>query len=445
MTNKTILDKSCDVAIIGGGPAGLSTAIELKKLGVENVIVLERFSEAGGNPRHCGHSPFGMREFKRVYFGPKYAKSLVKSALKSGVKIALNTTVTSFEKGGLLTLSTKHGITSLHAKKVVLSTGIREKPRSARLVSGQRPLGIMTAGALQSMVYLGNNKPFEKPVIIGSELVSFSSVATCHHAKIKPVAMIEENTRATAWSFLSLYPRLLGVKFLSRTRLLEIHGKKRVTGVTVLNSSGKHEDIDCDGVIFSGQFTPEASLAYLGHLDIDSQTGGPVVDQFGRCSDPDYFASGNVLRPVETAGWCWKEGVETARNIAGFFFEKSNKKHSSVEPKVYPESVEVEHTPPLLHDVSRVEQISIKIASPIIKYCVPQRISLEKSEEAIELQIRVTKPAKGRLVISSKSGVELWSKNINALPERRILLSLSKADVSLICDSAENIVIGFEA
>ena len=432
MINKTILDKSCDVAIIGGGPAGLSTAIELKKLGVENVIVLERFSEAGGNPRHCGHSPFGMREFKRVYFGPKYAKSLVKSALKNGVKIALNTTVTSFEKGGLLTLSTKHGITSLHAKKVVLSTGIREKPRSARLVSGQRPLGIMTAGALQSMVYLGNNKPFEKPVIIGSELVSFSSVATCHHAKIKPVAMIEENTRATAWSFLSLYPRFLGVKFLSRTRLLEIHGKKRVTGVTVLNSSGKHEDIDCDGVIFSGQFTPEASLAYLGHLDIDSQTGGPVVDQFGRCSDPDYFASGNVLRPVETAGWCWKEGVETARNIACFLSESTSNiiKHNSVES--------VEHTPTLIHD------ISIEIDSPIIKYCVPQSISPEKTEEGIELQIRVTKPAKGQLLIKSKSGAQLWSKNISSLPERRILLSLSKADVGLIRSCGEDIVIQFQ-
>ncbi len=424
MTNKTSLDKSYDVAIIGGGPAGLSTAIELKKLGVENVIVLERFSEAGGNPRHCGHSPFGMREFKRVYFGPKYAKALVKTALKNGVKIALNTTVTSFEKGGLLTLSTKQGITNLQAKKVVLSTGIREKPRSARLVSGQRPLGIMTAGALQSMVYLGNNKPFEKPVIIGSELVSFSSVATCSHAKIKPVAMIEENSRATAWSLLALYPRLFGVKFLSRTRLLEIHGKKRVTGVTVINSAGKHEDIDCDGVIFSGQFTPEASLAYLGHLDVDPQTGGPVVDQFGRCSDPDYFASGNVLRPVETAGWCWKEGVETAKNIADSLSEDNINKH----------------TPPLLHD----EQISIEIDSSIIKYCVPQRISLKKSEEAIELQIRVTKPAKGRLLISSKSGAELWSKNISGLPERRILLSLSKADVSLICGSGENVVIQFQ-
>jgi len=47
-------------------------------------------------------------------------------------------------------------------------------------------------------------------------------------------------------------------------------------------------------------------------------------------------------------------------------------------------------------------------------------------------------------VISAKSGEKLCSKNISSLPERRILLSLSKADVSLICGSGENVVIQFE-
>ena len=83
----SILEKEYDVAIIGGGPAGLSAAIELKRLGVNQVIVLERNTQAGGNPRHCGHSPFGMREFKRIYFGPRYAKALADQAIKSGVTI----------------------------------------------------------------------------------------------------------------------------------------------------------------------------------------------------------------------------------------------------------------------------------------------------------------------------------------------------------------------
>jgi pyruvate/2-oxoglutarate dehydrogenase complex dihydrolipoamide dehydrogenase (E3) component len=265
------------------------------------------------------------------------------------------------------------------------------------------------------MVYLSNKKPFENPVIIGSELVSFSAVATCRNAKIKPVAIIEENSRSTAWSFLKLYPRLQGVKFLNNTRLVEIHGKQRVTGVSVANASGAVEHIDCDGVIFTGQFVPEASLARMNHLEIDSQSNGPVVDQFGRCSDFNYFAIGNVLRPVETAGWCWQEGVDTAKDIA--------------------DSLSGELT-------SDSKQIRIAVDSPMIKYCVPQNISIQSEVQGVQLQIRFTEPAKGRVVIRSKSG-EVWSKRISGLPERRVLLSLSREVVELIFATGEDLVIGF--
>ncbi len=410
------IPKSCEVAIIGSGPAGLSTAIALKKQGIKDVWVIERFGDAGGNPRHCGHSPFGMREFKRVYFGPKYAKQLVKTALKQGVKIALNTTVVSIEKGGLLTLSTEEGVKTLNAKSVVLSTGIREKPRSVRLISGQRPLGIMTAGALQSMVYLSENKPFERPVIIGSELVSFSSVATCRHASIKPVAMIEENARPTAWAFLSLYPRLQGVKFLNKTRLVEIIGKKRVEAVRVETASGQLETIQCDGVIFTGQFTPEASLARLGHLDIDTLSNGPLVDQFGRCSDTRFFASGNVLRPVETAAWCWQEGIDTAQHIVSS-----------------------------LNQTLDVNEKNIKIAtrSPVIKFCVPQRLSYTQDIKKVDLQIRLTRKAKGLLGLYAKN-IKICEKRISGLPERRIIMTISVDEMKLIFSSKENLELRFE-
>ena len=53
-----------DVIIIGGGPAGIGAALELKKQGINRTIVLEREDVVGGAPRHCGHPPFGLREFK---------------------------------------------------------------------------------------------------------------------------------------------------------------------------------------------------------------------------------------------------------------------------------------------------------------------------------------------------------------------------------------------
>src|SRR3546814_20685794 len=62
--------------------------------------------------------------------------------------------------------------------------------------------------------------------------------------------------------------------------------------------------------------SPEATLGRMVHLAFDPHSGGPVVDQFGRCSDPAYFAAGNLLRPVETAGWSWREGADTAGWVA---------------------------------------------------------------------------------------------------------------------------------
>ena len=59
-----------DVLVVGGGPAGLAAAIELRRLGVGRVLVIEREDEAGGTPRHASHLGFGLRDLHRVLDGP---------------------------------------------------------------------------------------------------------------------------------------------------------------------------------------------------------------------------------------------------------------------------------------------------------------------------------------------------------------------------------------
>ncbi|MCD6187105.1 MAG: NAD(P)-binding domain-containing protein, partial [Desulfuromusa sp.] len=166
--------ESCDVAIIGAGPTGLAAATTLKQAGIESVLVLEREVEAGGIPRHCAHPPYGIREYKRLLTGPTYAKKLVETARNAGASIALKHTVTKLEPGGVLTIVSPAGLRKLTAKRVLLATGTRETPRSTQLVSGDRALGICNTGTLQSMFYLKNMVPFRRPVVIGTEIVSFS-------------------------------------------------------------------------------------------------------------------------------------------------------------------------------------------------------------------------------------------------------------------------------
>ena len=306
----------CDVAIIGAGPAGLAAAATLKKQGIEHVLVLDRESEAGGIPRHCGHPPFGIIEYARLMTGPSYAKRLVASAQKAGVDIALKTSVTKLGFGGILTIATPKGMGELKAKRVLLATGVRETPRSARLVSGDRMLGISTTGALQSMVYLKNLIPFRYPLVVGTQIVSFSALLTCKKAGIKPVAMIEEKSSPTISWPLHHASSLFGVPLFLNTRITNIIGKDRVEMVQVLDGKKNTREIVCDGVLFTGQFTPESTLARMSHLDLDYGTGSPVIDGFGRCSDPSYWAAGNLLQPVNIAFNCWREGRRTAGRIA---------------------------------------------------------------------------------------------------------------------------------
>ena len=307
----------CDVAVIGGGPAGLAAATALKNKGVERVVVLERETMAGGIPRHCGHPPFGILEYKRILTGPSYAKKIVATAIEAGVEIWLKTTVTSLGRDAQLSIISPEGSGELKAKKVLLATGTRETPRSARMISGQRALGICNTGSLQSMVYLKNKVPFKNPVVIGTEIVGFSALFTCRKAGIKPVAMLEENVNASVMWPITLGAKLFGVPLYYETRILDIHGHERVEKVLIVDKKGNEKEITCDGVLFTGQFTPESSLVRMSHLEMNSITGEPIVDQYGRCSDHSYYAAGNVLfKPVKVAGKCWRAGRRTAQWIA---------------------------------------------------------------------------------------------------------------------------------
>jgi NADPH-dependent 2,4-dienoyl-CoA reductase/sulfur reductase-like enzyme len=186
----------------------------------------------------------------------------------------------------------------MKARHILIATGTRETPRSARLVGGSRPQGVMNTGALQQHVYLHHNKPFERPVIIGSELVSFSALLTCRHLGIRPVAMLEENPRISAQRPGDLIARfVLGVPVRTSTKLVAIEGRKNVEAVEV-EHRGKRERIACDGVIFTGLFRPETALFPAG------------------LPSEKFSISGNAVGPLKTSGECWLQGVAAAEGIA---------------------------------------------------------------------------------------------------------------------------------
>lgn len=391
--------KTHEVVIIGAGPAGLSAAAELKRLGHRDIVIIDREAQGGGIPRHCGHTGYGLLQYGRLMSGPDFAKHLVDDV--ADLDLRLGHTVLKLEPNGRVQVTGPNGPENFQAQKVLLAMGARETPRSARLVSGTRPWGVMNTGALQQFAYLYNKAPFQNPVVIGTELVAFSTLLTLGHVGVKVAAMLEERDRITAWRPGDWIARIgFGVPVITGCSNLTIIGQDRVEGISFKRGE-KERTLSCDGIIFTGRFRPETALLTQSHLEIDPGTRGPIIDQHYRCSDPVYFAAGNLLRGIETAGQCFREGRSVARIV-----------HRALTG----------HLPQPLAPI-RLE------AAGNLSYVYPQRLTGRGPYDPLLFKARARVATKGRLRVLA-DGREIWSRPINVLPERRIAWRIPAIDLT---------------
>jgi thioredoxin reductase len=309
-----------DVCIVGGGPAGLAAAIELRRLGVAGVLVVDRESGAGGIPRHADHIGFGLRDMYRVLTGPQYARRYVRLATEAGVEIRTATTVTDWTTPATLRLTSPSGLTAVAARAVILATGCRERPRAARLVPGDRPLGVFTTGALQQFVYLQHQPVGRRAVVVGAEHVSFSALLTLAHVGATTVAMVTEHPRHQTYPpYKWLTADRWRVPILTSHRISSIIGRRRVEAVEITElHSGSVRRLECDTVVFTGDWIPDHELARRGGLQMDSATRAPRVDGGLRTSTRGVFAAGNLLHAAETADIAALSGRHAAHAVAAF-------------------------------------------------------------------------------------------------------------------------------
>jgi glycerol-3-phosphate dehydrogenase len=321
-SQRTLLATTPEVLIVGAGPAGLSAAIELKKQGIKDVLVVDREPEAGGMPRFCHHTGFGRADLWRMYTGPRYARYYRELAEKHGVEIQTSTTITGWNDRKL-TYTSPSGLGEIDAKAVLLATGIRERPRAARMIPGTRPQGVYTTGSLQRFVHQEGLPVGKRTVIIGAELVSLSALLTLMKAGAKSVAMLtEEDSHQVEFPYVfakwGLVDILRLTPLITNARVTNIFGHRQVEGIEVTRAN-KTEIIECDSVVFTGNWISENEMARLGGLNIDPQTKAPKIDSAFRSSVENVFVAGNLLRggkSVFTADQCAIEGAVAGKSIA---------------------------------------------------------------------------------------------------------------------------------
>jgi thioredoxin reductase len=302
------------VAIVGGGPSGLTAAAALAPLVDGDVLVLDREEATGGIPRHSDHPGYGIRDLHRFISGPSYAKRLTAMAQDAGAVLETQAMVTGWAGPRRLEVTSPRGRRVLAADAVILATGARERPRSARRIPGDRPDGVYTTGQLQNLVHLHHVKVGQRALIIGAELVSWSAVMTLREAGCSVAALVSSYPRSEAYAAFSLPGRtFLRAPVIPHSRVVRINGKHRVQSVELEDLRTKQRrTIACDTVITTGDWIPDHELARLADIDLDPATLGPAVHASLTTTAPGVFAVGNLIHPVDTADGAALDGRHVA-------------------------------------------------------------------------------------------------------------------------------------
>ena len=312
---------SLDIAIIGGGPAGISAGLELAKNTKLKIALFESEDEIGGMPRSC-HLFFGMRDLRRIYSGPGYARKLNGLIRKTDVEIHRMSTVIQITPGeeGMqhtIKVASPDGIRNYECRFVMLCTGCYERSREGRRIPGSRPSGIYTTGSLQELVNLRQLKVGKRAVIVGSEHVAFSGILTLRRAGISIAGIVEEDaspqTYPTIWRTMK---KAFHFPIYNSATPIEIFGKRRVEGISFeIEAKVKKVNLECDTVICTGQFRPDASLIFQTRIEEDECSLGPSVDMKYMTNVDGIYAAGNVLRGADMHDICALEGMYAARSI----------------------------------------------------------------------------------------------------------------------------------
>ncbi len=317
-----------DIAVIGGGAAGLSAAAVCSAAG-RKVAVIERSSKTGGVLQQCIHSGFGLHYFKEELTGPEYAARLNSKAADCGVSIMTDCTVTAVntdENGHKLQIcSGVRGVFQIYAKAVILAMGCRERCRGNLGIPGERCAGIFNAGFAQQLINTEGYLPGKKAVIVGSGDIGLIMARrlTWSGVKVQCVVEIMPHPAGLSRNIAQCLEDFDIPLYLSHT-VTAIEGRKRVEKIRIaplVNGKTDLENersIECDTVLFSVGLVPENELSRECGVKLHPVSGGAVVDGNMMTSVEGIFACGNVLHVHDLVDYVSEEAERAARGAAAY-------------------------------------------------------------------------------------------------------------------------------
>lgn len=310
-----------EVVIIGGGPAGLSAAIEAARAGA-SVLVCDENKRPGGQLFKQIHKFFGSKAHNAGIRGIDIAKRLLKDTEDNGVEVWLDSPVIGVFKNKQVAVLHNGATEVVQAERILISTGGGE---NALRFPGWTLPGVMGAGAAQTMANVNRVLPGRRILMVGSGNVGVIVAYQLMQAGAQIVGIVEGMDHVGAYGVHAAKMRRAGIPiFLSHT-IVRVEGDEKVERAVIGEFKdgkvvpGTETAVDVDAVCLAVGMHPMTELAWMAgvHHEFIGALGGwmPIHDEKMETNLEGIYVAGDTAG-VEEANTAMDEGRLAGTAIA---------------------------------------------------------------------------------------------------------------------------------